>query len=195
MRALMTTLLSAALLANVSLARAEDAPEITASGVLGVKSGMTLAQARRKLRGVRWSFHSRFMVDFSADCASKGGEEILCLLVYESAARKPREKIQAIVVVSGKLRASGGVRVGMKISDVEKRWGRATFAFSHEDESREYIDFAKGPKRVLIRARLAGEKGLAGGRLGLYPKAKASETTRRTHRYNPKAVVASIWVN
>ena len=195
MRVLLSAFLSAALCLSASVAAAEDRPDITDKAVLGVTTGMTLAQARKKLRGLKWQYEARFMVDFSGDCAIKGGEEILCLMVYERGKRKPSDKIQAIVVVSGKLKARDGVRVGMKIAEVEKLWGKATFSFNYENEAREYVDFAKAPKRLLIRAKLKGEAGFAGGHLGVYPKDKADEPFQKTGRYNPKAVIGSIWVN
>ncbi|MCI4664521.1 MAG: hypothetical protein MRY74_07340 [Neomegalonema sp.] len=179
---------------SAAAAMAEDRPDITSESVLEIKVGMTLAQARKKTHGLKWTYEPRFMVDFSADCASKGGEIILCVLVYEEPKRKADMKIQGIVVMSDKLSARDGVRIGMPLSEAAKRWGAVELSFNHADEAREYVAFAKGPKRISIRARRADAERFAGGHVGVYPEDKAGEEFQKTTRHHPGAVIDSIWL-
>lgn len=116
---------------------------------------------------------------------SKGREQWMTLYADEPDPDKPldlKAKINNIEVLSSQFATAEGVRPGMKIAEVERRYGRLTGIRRSEIESREFATFARGPKWMTFRVTAPG------GFAGIYGE---GETTRKTA---PGARLASIYL-
>lgn len=190
---------AAALTAADARAEGEIFPgsEDRGASLLGVQTGMTIGAARDAVDTLTWIYEPRFMVDFSADCAERDGETLFCLLVFEREKRVARDTVEGIVVFSPEFATPKGVRVGMRISEVERRWGAATFAFSYANEGREFVSFAEGPRRISARAiseSLGGAES-RGFHIGLYAAETADQEFQETNVYRSDAEVGTLWLN
>lgn len=74
-----------------------------------------------------------------------------------------------------------GVRVGMKLKDVEKIWGPVTQIVWTEIESREFVTFQRSPKWLVIRTYG-----------GIYP---GGDQTKPTQKYQPDATIHSLAIS
>lgn len=168
--------------------------DIDTGVVMGVEIGMPLYEARERVRGVDWDYEPRFMVDISADCASYRGETLFCALVlagpYEEEA-----PIEGLVVLSDRLQARDGVRVGMSLDDAARLWGAPTLSFHYANEAREFITFANGPERISARGGYAdpGEETF-GAHFGIYPPETIDQEYQSTNAYLPGSTIGSLWL-
>lgn len=157
--------------------------------------GMSLGQARAAVSGVEWVYEPRFMVDISALCASDEGERLFCALVWAEEEYRDYSEIFVFVVLSGKLTAQNGVRVGMPLDEAARHWGAPTLGYSLDNEGREFIFFENGPVGILARGGFAepGDETF-GERFGVYPVDENGVELQRTEDYRPGTTIGSLWV-
>ncbi len=120
--------------------------------------------------------------------AVKQGEvELMTLYANEEDREKPineNAKIENIEVWDSQFKTAEGVHAKMKLSEVEKIYGKVTKIIKSEIESREFAEFANQPKGLLFRLEAPESDA------GIY-----SEGQRETKRYSPNATILSITVS
>lgn len=114
---------------------------------------------------------------------SKGREDWMTVYADEPDPDKPidpKAGVKNIEIISSQFATAEGVRPGMKVAEVERRYGRITGIRRSEIEGREFATFARSPMWMTFRVTAPG------GFAGVYGK---GEITRRTA---PGAHLASI---
>lgn len=159
---------------------------ITHKSVGVVQLGMTVAQARRALRG--------FTLKRTSDgegvaliAALRGKETVMTFYAGEEnpdARINERAKIEFIEVWDASYKTADGIHAKMPLSEVENRYGKVTEIMLSEIESREFATFAQMPKGITFR--LMNNNGMA----GIY-----SDNSRTTMSYSPSAYIFSISIS
>lgn len=168
-----------------------EGPAIAGGGVMGVRTGVSLDQAKAAAPELAWVYEPAFMVDFSADCALRepGGEELFCALVYENPERNGGDMIEAVVVLSPALKTATGAHVGMPLAEAAALYGAPTLSYHLANEGREFLSFADAPDWLSFRADRDG------ARAGVYPPLPSDAEFQETNRFRPDAVLDSLWIN
>ena len=160
---------------------------ITRNSAGPVHIGMTVAQARKAMPGVR--FARTTDGEGMALIELKRGKTLeIILYAGEENAEKPiseKAKIEMISIFGPSYRTAEGVYPGMPLKEVEKVYGKLVRLTMSEIESREYAEFAHEPAGLSFRAGLP-EIGIA----GIY-----QEGSRETKSYQPSAVVTQVEIS
>lgn len=170
-------------------ARASAAPAsrlVTSSGVGPVKLGMTVAQARRALA------RSQFKRGSDGEGVAlievvQGGRVVMTLFADEPDRARPineRARVSFIEVWGKNYATRAGVRPGMLIREVERRYGRLKQITTSEIEQREYAEFARAPAGLGFRVEAPGSQA------GRYRSG-----SRTTTRYVPSARLLTITIS
>ena len=173
-------------------ASSESGHLITARSAGPVRLGMTVARARRALKGYRL----RRETDgegLALVAVQRGSTAVMNLFAGESNPAAPvnyRAIIEDIEVNGSAFHTREGVHPGMLVSQVEKRYGRLTQIVKSEIESREYASFIKSPAGMLFRVQVNGGEA---GRYG--PENEAAVRSRRSKTYAPDARLYSISIH
>lgn len=172
---------------------------ITMDGIGSAKLGMTLPQLKKKLgKGYTFKKDENFMVDIEAIHVMKGNEVLYTLLFMVG---EPQQEITWMVTSNPYYKLAEGVGPGSPLMAAEKAYGEPYLSFSNYDEQREWIRFQTGetkfPFNLSLRAKLPGDD--YAGQVGEYPNyekdMKAGKEFFETIKYNPNAVVDSVWVS
>lgn len=163
---------------------ASRAPWITKDSAGPVHLGMTVAQARKAMPGVK------FARTIGSDGVAlieltRGEAPELMLYAGEADPEKPideKAKIEMISVWGPTYQTVEGVHPGMRLGEVEKKYGKLIKITKSEIESHEYAEFTRQPAGLQFRIGLP-EIGL----VGTY-----SEGSQETRVYARSAVVTSI---
>jgi hypothetical protein len=127
--------------------------EITSTGAGGIRLGMTIGQARRVMKGCQFKRTSD-AEGVALTGVTCRGHKVITLYSGEELADEPvdlRSAIEIIEVWDQRFRTASGVRVGMLLSEAEKRLGRVKNIVLSEIESREFVEFAQQPRNLSFR--------------------------------------------
>ncbi len=156
---------------------------ITDKSVGEIQLGMTIAEARKAMSDAEFSRTSDG--DGVALISVKRGDvQLMTLYANEEDREKPINEDSRIVnieVWDSQFQTAEGVHPKMKLSEVEKIYGKVTKIIKSEIESREFAECTNQPKGLLFRLE-SGD--------GIYP-----EGQRETKRYAPQAAILSITVS
>lgn len=143
---------------------------ISADGIGVARVGMTLGQLKQLLGSTaEFTVKSPFIVDFDAIAVSQGGKDQFYILYPTLLRLADTDVIEALVTDNPNYRTAEGVGPGTPIKQAESVYGGATLAYNIQNESREYIKFAKlNTKAIAFRAKAPQGKPFA----GVYPSAK-----------------------
>ena len=175
---------------SVGLAQAQQKYLITSNSVGIVRLGMTVAKARKLLKG----YTIKRISDgdgLALIAITKGRKTLITIYAGEEDAEKPiNEKaiIECIYVWDETFKTADGIHPNMSVRDAEKILGKVQEVFMSEIESREFAVFTKKPKGLLFRVDVnsEGEYPFAGD----YAKGK-----RHSETYTPNAFIISIQVS
>jgi hypothetical protein len=145
-----------------------------------VRLGMTLAQLRSAGLKIQRTSDGEGVALVRV---SRGGKEWMTVYAGEPDPARPlslKARVEHIEVTSPEFRTAAGVRPGMRLPEVVRRYGRLVKIERSEIESREYATFARAPQGFTFR--VTGPEGAA----GVYG---SGATTRKTV---PGARLASI---
>jgi hypothetical protein len=164
---------------------------ITAKSAGNISVGMTVGEARKAMKGAKFSRTSDgdgvalIAVGKRDDQSAIDMREVyMTLFAGEEDRDAPineKGKIEFIEVWDSQFKTADGVHVKMKLRDVEKIYGKVTNIMMSELESREFADFANGPKDLSFR--LAAPDSDAG---------KYAEGKSNTKEYNPDTYILTI---
>lgn len=159
---------------------------ITHKSVGAVQLGMTVAQARKALRG--------FTLKRTSDgegvaliAAVRGKETVMTFYAGEEdpdARINERAKIEFIEVWDASYKTADGVHAKMSLREAEDKYGKVTEIMLSEIESREFATFIKMPKGIMFR--LMNNNGMA----GIY-----SDNGRTSMSYSPSSYIFSISIS
>jgi hypothetical protein len=133
---------------------------ITSNSVGELKIGMTVAQARKVLKG--------FTLERTSDgegialIGAREGEREYAMTIYageEDPEAKIDEnaKIEMVEVLYSTYQTAAGVHPRMPVSEAEKKYGKVTEIMMSEIEAREYATFARQPKGLQFRVAADGK--------------------------------------
>lgn len=164
---------------------------ITSSGIGAAQLGWTFAELKKGIAGVS-AEHEPFLVDFAA-IPVRRDDEVHLYIVYEENA--PLQDIDIVTMLSTNhptYRTAEGVGPGVSIKDAAAIYGEAEFVYNVDNESREYVTFAKGPAgRIWFRPRRrSSDLDYA----GIYSDA-ADGSIFRTTSYHDDAVIEWVDIN
>ncbi len=181
------TVLFVLLTASLPLAaqNSSSSREVTGYSIAELKIGMTISEARKAMRYATFRrvsdgegipligvyLKSRQLMNFYAGEESSEGP------IDENAV------IEFIETRSSGYRTSEGIRVGMKVSDVESRLGKLKEIFMSEIESREFAEFSERTPGLQFRLQAPNDNA------GIYPEGEMVAQS-----YRPGATVFSISV-
>lgn len=158
---------------------------ITENSAGKVKLGMTVAEARKVLSGM--TFERAVDGEGLVSVLVKRGKEIIMLIdAGERDGNEPIDEsaiIESIEVRSKEFQTAKGVRVGTKISEAEKKYGKVKEIMISEIEGREYAEFINQPGSFMFQSY--GDEGTAG---------KYKEEERKTTKYTPSGYIFSIQI-
>ncbi len=156
-------------------------PQITLEGMAGLTIGMTLDQARRRLKGVLFERTSDGDGAALVTVRFATGPSIVIFAGEDDpdTAIDWSRPIQVIETFDAYFVTADGVRVGSLVADVIPRLGAVREIVKSEIESRQYITFERHPARLTLRIDYTGEFG----------------ASNRTTRYKPTARIYSIAVS
>lgn len=163
---------------------------ITEKSVGAVRLGMTVAQARKALRGYKLERTSDgdgvALIE-----VTRAGKFVMNLHAGEENAGAPvneKAKIEFIEVWDARFKTASGLRPQMLIRAAEKTLGKVTQVVTSEIESREYAVFTRKPKGLQFRVE-GRETNRGGQTAGIYAAGK-----RRGTKTTPGAYIVSISV-
>lgn len=173
------------------IAQAQQNYLITKNSVGNVRLGMTVAQARKALKGISLSKY------VSGDGVVmiqviKNGEDVMHLFSGEKdpdSKINEKAKIEFIEVFDANYKTVDGIRPAMPVKNAEKLLGRIERVFISEIEAREFVVFKKKPRGFAFRVavnRESGEYMYA----GIYP-----DNEREGVRCVPTAYILSVQVS
>jgi len=166
---------------------------ITSKSVGPVRLGMTVAAARKALKG--------FTLERASDgdgaaliAVVRGKNSPMSLYAGEDDASAPiHEKavIEFIEVTDRDYATKAGVHPGMSLKEAARIYGKVKEIEMSEIEAREYATFSREPAGLTFRVRAAS------GVAGLYPPEKAGDPSASRHasKYAPDARIYSIGVS
>jgi len=185
MKRAFTVLIAAFALAGAMMVHAQDKYLIGTNSAGPVRTGMTIAQAKKALPGHTFKRTSDGE-GLALVAVEKSGELQMTLFAGEEdpeAKINESAKIEYIEVFGKMYHTSFGVHPEMTVAEAEKKAGKLKEIFTSEIEAREFATFANEPEgyniRVLGKSREAG----------IYPSG-----SNKTNRYAADAYVFSIGV-
>ncbi|PZD73776.1 hypothetical protein C1752_01844 [Acaryochloris thomasi RCC1774] len=172
---------------------------ITATSVGPAKLGMTLAELRQVLPSNAKLEPTQLGVDLPSGARVSFGGEVQYDLAFDSENAKTspifdQSRIKWIIARNPLYQTAEGVGPGTLLKEAVSHYGAATLAYNYESESRESIDFAKGPfsttsgTRVWIRSNQWTLTDFA----GLYPEDEQRASYQQTQNYRDHAAIGSI---
>lgn len=137
---------------------------ISADGIGVAKVGMTLGELKQLLAGkAEFTVKSPFIVDFDAIAVSQDGKDQFYILYPTLLRLAETDIIEALVTDNPNYRTAEGVGSGTPIKDAETAYGDASLSYNSQNESREYVKFAKlNTKAIAFRVKPPQGKSFAG---------------------------------
>ncbi|MCY7375151.1 MAG: hypothetical protein LH472_04175 [Pyrinomonadaceae bacterium] len=189
MKKILATLIC--ILGLIGIAQAQQNYLITQNSVGNVRLGMTVAQARKALKG----FNLRRVSDGDGVAliqVRKNGKDVIHLFAGEEdpdAKINEKAKIEFIEVFDANYKTADGISPEMLVKNAEKILGKVERVFTSEIEGREFVVFRKKPKGLSFRADVNRETGEYMD-AGIYRNGE-----REGVRCVPTAYVLSIQIN
>jgi hypothetical protein len=155
-------------------------PRITADGFAGLTLGMTLDEARQRLKGVLFERTSDGDGAALVTIRFPAGQNVVVFAGEDDpdTAIDWARAIQVIETFDSHFVTADGVRVGSLVTDITARLGAVREIVKSEIESRQYVTFERQPPWLMLRIDHSGE----------------FDGARRTTRYRPTARISSIAV-
>ncbi len=153
-------------LLGVGLVHAQKNKLITSTSAGVIKLGMSAAEARRRAKPLKVSKGVNVFEGDMLSRVTEGRKLVMTFIEYTG-------KITRIDVVDSTYHTAKGVRVGMSLRDVEKKYGKLEKIEIDEQTDYEYAIFANSPAGLKFRVAVSGK----GKRAGIYAK-DAYETTK-----------------
>lgn len=137
---------------------------ISADGIGVARVGMTLGELKQLLAGkAEFTVKSPFIVDFDAIAVSTGGKDQFYILYPTLLRLAETDVIEALVTDNPNYRTAEGVGPGTLIKDAQTAYGDASLSYNSQNESREYVKFAKlNTKAIAFRVKPPQGKSVAG---------------------------------
>lgn len=137
---------------------------ISADGIGVARVGMTLGELKQLLAGkAEFTVKSPFIVDFDAIAVSQGGKDQFYILYPTLLRLAETDIIEALVTDNPNYRTAEGVGPGTPIKDAKTVYGEASLSYNSQNESREYVKFAKlNTKAIAFRVKPPQGKSVAG---------------------------------
>lgn len=163
---------------------------ISAEGIGVARVGMTLGELKQLLAGkAEFTVKSPFIVDFDAIAVSQGGENQFYILYPTLLRLAETDIIEALVTDNPNYRTAEGVGPGTPIKDAKTAYGDASLSYNTQNESREYVKFAKlNTKAIAFRVKPPQGKSVA----GLYSSSKGE--LKQTKDFQPTATINLVEV-
>lgn len=119
---------------------------ISAKGIGVAELGMTLGQLKQQLGDTaEFIVKSPFIVDFDAIAVRKAGEVEYYILYLAGQSFTDEDVIQGVLTENSKFHTAEDVGAGTSIVAAEQVYGSAKLSYNTENESREYVRFARQP--------------------------------------------------
>ena len=147
------------ILGLIGIAQAQQNYLITKNSVGNVRLGMTVAQARKALKG----FNLRRVSDGDGVAliqVKKNGRYVMHLFAGEEnpeAKINEKAKIEFIEVFDGAYKNADGIRPEMLVKNAERMLGKVERVFISEIEGREFTVFSKKPKGLSFRVAVSSQ--------------------------------------
>lgn len=132
---------------------AQTSTLITSNAAGSIKLGMTIAHARRAMKGYRLKRVSDGE-GVALIGVARGGRQIMTLYAGEEdrdAKINENAKIEQIWVWDPRYRTAHGIHPNMLVKNAERILGKVKRVFMSEIESREYAEFRKKTKGLMFR--------------------------------------------
>ncbi len=168
----------------------DPAQKITPNGIGAAKIGMTFKELKQQL-GSRFQLQvkTNFMDGFDAIAVTKAGK-VQYYIPYPAGGKFGEEdRIEHLMTDNPVYRTEKGVGPGTPIGQAASVYGGATLSFSKENESREFIGFARQPNGLAFRPQPPKNRTFAGN----YPE--SNEEYLKTRQYDGKAAIGQITVS
>jgi hypothetical protein len=159
---------------------------ITRNSIGAVRLGMTVAQARKALRGTTLSRTSDGE-GLALIAVTRKNTTLMTLFAGETNPDAPinqRAKVEHIEALDSGYRTASGVHPKMYLRNVEGKFGKLKEVVLSEIEAREFATFTRQP--AWLHLRLRNDSGMA----GIY-----AEGQTKTEKYEPSAYVFSISIH
>ncbi len=181
-------------LLSVGVASAQQNFSITSNSAGVVRLGMTIAQARKALKGYKLKRTSDGEGIALVEVSRKG-KTVMTLQAGEENAYAPvneKAKIEFIQVWDANYKTTAGIHPQMLVKVAEKKLGKVTKVITSEIEQREYATFTKKPKGLMFRVE--GKETNAGqNSAGIYLKGKRHGTKTTAGAYIVSISVADYY--
>ena len=175
----------------IGAANAQAKYLITSNSAGNVRLGMTVAQARKVLKGVNWSKYlsgdGLVMIQ-----VIKNGKDVMHLYTGEEDPESKineKAKIEFIEVFDANYKTVDGIRPTMLVKNAEKILGKIEQVYISEIEAREFVIFKKKPKGLGFHVEVNRETGKY-MYAGVYPEGK-----REGVRCVPTAYILGIQIS
>ncbi|MEO0376462.1 MAG: hypothetical protein AAF329_17930, partial [Cyanobacteria bacterium P01_A01_bin.17] len=172
---------------------------ITATSVGSAKLGMTLGELRQLLPLEAKIEATQLGVDMPPGMRVSFGSEIQYDIAFDSedVERQPitdQSKIEWIIARNPLYRTAEGVGPGTPLKEAVAQYSTATLGYNYESESRESIQFAKGPfsKAAGTRVWIRSNQWTLTDFAGLYPDKEQRTSYQQTQNYRDHAAIGSI---
>lgn len=164
---------------------------IHGDGVGLARVGMSLAEFGVALGDRPIRFEPDYGADFSAVCVDDAdGEELYCAVVPQTEQLAGGDAIVMVETRHPRMRTQEGVGPGVSLADAEVVYGPAILLYNVENESREYVEFERGPAGSIGFRPLS--PSAPDDLVGLY--AETEDALNETEDYKPDAVIGAIEV-
>ncbi len=127
---------------------------ITESSIAGIGSPLTLGDFAGAFPvGSKLVFEPSYMVDLGSFCLIQNNQERVCTFFFEAEVDgwDPEEEATGLFTSDPACRTELGIGPGSLVSDAVEAYGAADFAFSYDNEGREYVGFERMPGRMGFR--------------------------------------------
>jgi hypothetical protein len=173
------------------LSEAQQNYLITSNSAGDVRLGMTIAQARKALKGVDMSKYRSGDGLVMIQVIKKGKDVMHLFTGEEDSESKINEKakIEFIEVFDANYKTVEGIRPTMLIKNAEKILGKIDRVFVSEIEAREFVIFKRKPKGLAFHVQVERETGKY-MYAGIYPDGKREGT-----RCVPTAYILGIQIS
>ncbi len=182
-------LLLAFCLLTVGATVAQQKHLITSNSAGVVRLGMSIAEARKALKGYKLERTSDGEGIALVEVSRKG-KTVMTLQAGEEDADAPvneKAKIEFIEVWDANYKTAAGIHPQMLVKDAEKKLGKATKVITSEIEQREYATFTKKPKGLMFRVE--GKDNAA----GIYAAGKREGIKTTTGAYVVSILIADYY--
>lgn len=162
---------------------------ISPQGIGPAQLGMTFGALKQKLGSeFEYTVQAPFIVDFDAIAVRQDGKVQFYILYLAGQSLTDNDVIQGLLTNNPEFQTAEKVGPGTSLEAAEAAYGQATLSYNTENESREYVRFAKQPAGNLSFSTGNGSAQAA----GIY--ASPTSGYNETQQFQPGAEIESILV-